>query len=162
MQTVIRICGDLPLAEYTKLDAYDIARSMHKDGYSRSQISKMITYGRGLFKYATKTRGTNGVALLVDQPWKDIELDDYGKEKRRYKPFDVEELHALFSLDMGQQERLLLSILISTGMRLDEVALMTWERIREYKDVLCFCLVNDTGDERYKNRGSEPPLLQFC
>lgn len=153
-QTVIRICGDLPLAEYTKLDAYDIARSMHKDGYSRSQISKMITYGRGLFKYATKTRGTNGVALLVDQPWKDIELDDYGKEKRRYKPFDVEELHALFSLDMGQQERLLLSILISTGMRLDEVALMTWERIREYKDVLCFCLVNDTGDERYKNRGS--------
>lgn len=94
------------------------------------------------------------MALLVDQPWKDIELDDYGKEKRRYKPFDIEELHALFSKDMGQQERLLLSILISTGMRLDEVALMTWERIREYKDVLCFCLVNDTGDERYKNRGS--------
>ena len=31
---------------------------------------------------------------------------------------------------------------------------MTWERIREHKDVLCFCLVNDTGDERFKNRGS--------
>ena len=59
-ETVIRICGDRPLADYTKLDAYDIARSMHDDGYSRSQISKMITYGRGLFKYATKTRGTNG------------------------------------------------------------------------------------------------------
>jgi len=114
----------------------------------------MITYGRGLFKYATKTRGTNGEALLVDQPWKDIELDDYGKEKRKYKPLELEELKALFALDMGEQERLLLSILISTGMRLDEVALMTWERIREYKDVLCFCLVNDTGDERFKNRGS--------
>jgi integrase len=152
--TVIRICGDFPLAKYNKLHAYDIAKSMHKDGYSRSQISKMITYGRGLFKYATKTRGTNGEALLADQPWKDIELDDYGKEKRKYKPLEVEELYALFALDMGEQERLLLSILISTGMRLDEVALMTWERIREYKDVLCFCLVNDTGDERFKNRGS--------
>ena len=153
-ETVIRICGNKPLTDYTKLHAYDIARSMHEDGYSRSQISKMITYGRGLFKYATKTRGTNGEALLVDQPWKDIELDDYGKEKRKYKPLELEELKALFALDMGEQERLLLSILISTGMRLDEVALMTWERIREYKDVLCFCLMNDTGDERFKNRGS--------
>ena len=153
-ETVIRICGDLPLAQYTKIDAYDIARSMHGDGYSNSQISKMITYGRGLFKFATKTRGTNGEALLLDQPWKDIELAEYGKEKRKYKPLELLELDALFALDMGEQERLLLSILISTGMRLDEVALMTWERIREYKDVLCFCLVNDTGDERFKNRGS--------
>ena len=153
-ETVIRICGDRPLAEYTKLHAYDIARSMDGDGYSRSQISKMITYGRGLFKYATKTRGKDGNALLVDQPWKDIELNDYGKEKRKYKPLDAEELEALFALEMGEQERLLLSILVSTGMRLDEVALLTWERIREYKDVLCFCLINDTGDERFKNRGS--------
>jgi integrase len=153
-QTVISICGDRSLAQYTKLDAYDIARSMHQDGYSRSQISKMITYGRGLFKYATKTRGKNGEALLLDQPWKDIELHDYSKEKRKYKPLELEELQALFALDMGEQERLLLSILILTGMRLDEVALITWERIREYTDVLCFCLVNDTGDERFKNRGS--------
>ena len=28
------------------------------------------------------------------------------------------------------------------------------KRIREYKAVLCFCLTNDTGDERFKNRGS--------
>ena len=51
----------------------------------------------------------------------------------------------IFALDMGEQERLLLSILISTGMRLDEVALMTWERIREYEHVLCFCLVRSVS-----------------
>ena len=85
----IRICGDFPLTKYNKLHAYDIARSMHQDGYSRSQISKMITYGRGLFKYATKTRGANGEAFLVIHPWKDIELDDYGKDKRKYKPLEV-------------------------------------------------------------------------
>jgi len=55
---------------------------------------------------------------------------------------------------MDEQERLLLTILVTTGMRLDEVALLTWERIREYKGITCFCLVNDTGDERFKNRGS--------
>ena len=153
-KTVIRICGDKPLAAYSKLDAYDIAISMHEDGYSRSQISKMITYGRGLFKYATKTRGKNGEALLLTQPWTDIELDDYGKEKRKYKPLEMDELHALFALKMNDQEKLILSILVTTGMRLDEVALITWERIRDYKNVLCFCLVNDIGDERYKNRGS--------
>lgn len=153
-KTVIRICGDRPLYAYSKLDAYDIASAMHEEGYSRSQISKMITYGRGLFKYATKTRGKNGEALLVDQPWKDIELNDYGKKKRKYKPLEVEELDALFAQEMMDQERLILSILVTTGMRLDEVALMTWERIRPYKEVLCFCLVNDTGEERYKNRGS--------
>ena len=101
-KTVINVCGDLPLSEYTKLHAYDIAGSMHEKGYSRSQISKMITYGRGLFKYATKTRGKNGEALLLDQPWKDIELRDYGKEKRPYIPFELEELQALFALDMGE------------------------------------------------------------
>ena len=153
-KTVIRICGDRPLYAYSKLDAYDIASAMHEEGYSRSQISKMITYGRGLFKYATKTRGKNGEALLVDQPWKDIELNDYGKKKRKYKPLEVEELDALFAQEMMDQERLILSILVTTGMRLDEVALMTWERIRPYKEVLCFRLVNDTGEERYKNRGS--------
>lgn len=153
-ETVVRICGDRPLTAYTKLDAYEIASAMDEDGYSRSQISKMITYGRGLFKYATKTRGKNGEALLLDQPWKDIELNDYGKKKRKYKPLEVEELNELFALEMMDQERLILSILVTTGMRLDEVALMTWERIRLYKDILCFCLVNDTGEERYKNRGS--------
>lgn len=153
-KTIIQICGDLPLAEYSKLHAYDIAKSMHTEGYSRSQISKMIAYGRGLFKYATKNRGKDGEALLLTQPWIDIELDDYGKEKRKFKPLEMDELHALFALEMNDQERLMLSILVTTGMRLDEVALMTWERIRDYKDVLCFCLVNDTGDERYKNRGS--------
>ena len=153
-QRVLEYCGDHPLVFYTRLHAYDIAKAMHEAKFSRSQISKTITYGRGLFKYATKNRGANGEALLINQPWTDIELDGYGWETRKYKPFDEAELSRLFALDMGEQERLLLTILVTTGMRLDEVALLTWERVREYKGITCFCLVNDTGDERFKNRGS--------
>ena len=153
-QRVIEYCGDHPIGFYERLHAYDIAKAMHEAEFSRSQISKTITYGRGLFKYATKNRGSNGEAILINQPWTDIELDGYGWEPRKYKPLDEVELSALFSLSMDEQERLLLNILVTTGMRLDEVALLIWERIREYKDVLCFCLVNETGDERFKNRGS--------
>ena len=153
-QRVIEYCGDHPIGFYERLHAYDIAKAMHEAEFSRSQISKTITYGRGLFKYATKNRGSNGEAILINQPWTDIELDGYGWEPRKYKPFDEAELSALFSLSMEEQERLLLTILVTTGMRLDEVALLTWERIREYKGIICFCLVNDTGDERFKNRGS--------
>ena len=153
-QRVIEYCGDHPIAFYERLHAYDIAKAMHEKKFSRSQISKTITYGRGLFKYATKNRGSNGEAILINQPWTDIELDGYGWAPRKYKPLDEAELSALFSLGMDEQERLLLTILVTTGMRLDEVALLTWERIREYKGITCFCLVNDTGDERFKNRGS--------
>jgi hypothetical protein len=39
-------------------------------------------------------------------------------------------------------------------MRLDEAALMTWERITEHKGVLCFSLVNDQENVIVKNRGS--------
>ena len=39
-------------------------------------------------------------------------------------------------------------------MRLDEVALMTWERITTFDDTLCFSLVNDVEDVKVKNRGS--------
>jgi hypothetical protein len=54
-ERVLEFCGDLPLQDYTKLHAYDLASAMHSLDYSSSQISKMITYGRGLFKYAEKT-----------------------------------------------------------------------------------------------------------
>ena len=37
----------------------------------------------------------------------------------------------IFVQDMVQQERLLLSLLIVTGMRIDEAALLTWEQYQE-------------------------------
>lgn len=42
-QRVIEFCGDLPLADYTKLHAYDLAKAMDGSGYSNAQINKMIT-----------------------------------------------------------------------------------------------------------------------
>ena len=151
---VIEFCGDLPLEEYTPLHAYDLAQAMHQLDYSNAQISKMITYGRGLFKYALKNRNEHGHQYLKVQCWIDLELEDFGRKSRPYVPLTHEELCQLFSMKIAPQERVLLSILIATGMRLDEAALLTWERIRNHNGVWCFCLINDDSNTKLKNRGS--------
>ena len=139
------------MQNYTALHAYDLAKDMHEEGYSNSQIKKMITYGRGLFRYATKNRDNNGHQYLKYQPWIDLELAEFGKSSRPYIPLSDEELVAAFAQDIAAQERLLLTILITTGMRLDEASLMTWERLTDYNGVRCFSLVNAL----VKNRGSK-------
>lgn len=92
--------------------------------------------------------------VLPNQPWRDISLKDYGKETRSYRPFTHDELRLLFKQRMSKSDRLLLSILITTGMRLDEVALMTWERITTFDDVLCFSLLSDAEQVKVKNLSS--------
>jgi len=153
-ERVIKYCGDLPLIEYTPLHTYDLAKAMHEEDFSSAMIKKMVSYGRGLFKYAVKNRDGQGRQLLQVQPWIDIELDGYGVAPREYIPLSNDDLHALFAQDIPQQERLLLSIMVSTGMRLDEAALMTWERLAFFDGVWCFSLVNDVEDVKVKNRGS--------
>lgn len=44
----------------------------------------------------------------------------------------------LFALPMKDQDRLLFTILITTGMRLDEVALLTWDKIKVEDGVTLF------------------------
>ena len=153
-ERVLEFCGDLPLQDYTKLHAYDLASAMHGLDYSSSQISKMVTYGRGLFKYAEKNRDSNGNQYLSANAWTFLELADYGYEGRPYVPLSEQELIALFAQEIKPQERKLLSILITTGMRLDEASLLTWSRIRNHQGVLCFALVNEDSNVKLKNRGS--------
>ena len=149
-EKVLEVCGDLPIGDYERLHAYDIANVM-ANNYSNSTIKRYITYAKGLFRWAVQNRDELGRAYLADLPWRDLELDSYGKAKQTYKPLETDELFALFQLDMEPQERLLLAILITTGMRLDEAALLTWERIVTRHGVSCFGLV---GDARVKNEGS--------
>ena len=153
-ERVIEHAGDLPLAEYQELHAYDVAQAMAADDYANRTIRKNLTYANGLFRFARKNRDEFGRQYLKNLPWTDLELKEYGTESEPYLPLSEDELMSLFALDMGQQERVLLSILITTGMRLDEAALMTWDRVDTHKGVWCFSLVNDQENVVVKNRGS--------
>ena len=153
-ERVIEHAGDLPLAEYQELHAYDVAQAMAADDYANRTIRKNLTYANGLFRFARKNRDEFGRQYLKNLPWTDLELKEYGTESEPYLPLSEDELMSLFALDMRQQERVLLAILITTGMRLDEAALMTWDRVGTHKGVWCFSLVNDQENVVVKKRGS--------
>lgn len=158
-QRVLHYLGDKPIDQYDNIHAAEMAKLMHEEGFSNAQINKMITYGRGLFLYAMKTRNPmTGKSYLKSNPWVDLDLAEYGVPQRGWVPFTKEELGELFALGMPRQEYLLFSILITTGMRLDEAALMTWERVTVQEGLLAFSLVPhdvpDGEELKVKNTGS--------
>ena len=88
-EKVIEVCGDLPIGDYERLHAYDIAKAMSKD-YGNATIKRYITYANGLFRWAVQNRDELGRAYLADLPWRDLELDSYGRAKQTYKPLETE------------------------------------------------------------------------
>ena len=158
-QRVLHYLGDKPIDQYDNIHAAEMAKLMHEERFSNAQINKMITYGRGLFLYAMKTRNPmTGKSYLKSNPWVDLDLAEYGVPQRGWVPFTKEELGELFALAMPRQEYLLFSILITTGMRLDEAALMTWERVTVQEGLPSFSLVPhdvpDGEELKVKNTGS--------
>ena len=149
--------GDKPIDQYDRVDAIDMAKKMDVEGYSNKRIKTIISYVRVVFIYAGTIRGRNAKVVLERHAWTDLKLASYGTRTRSYKPFSKDELHLLFNQSIPKQERLLLSILMTTGMRLDEAALMTWERIVKYQDILCFSLLpsDEHGTVIVKNEGSK-------
>ena len=69
--------------------------------------------------------------FVIANPLKGISLKEYGKEKRSWQPLTEEQLFQLFKRDMTAKDRLLLSILVTTGMRLDEAALLTRKQLKQ-------------------------------
>ena len=85
------------------------------------------------------------MVLLPHHTMYEFKLSEFGSKSRSYMPLSTDELMQLFRLEMDKESRLLLSILITTGMRLDEAALLTFERVSEYEGILCFSLVPDAN-----------------
>ena len=86
-----------------------------------------------------------------------MSVKDYGKTKVSWLAYTPSEMSTIFEHDWSIQERLLLCIIATTGMRLSEAGMLTWERFNdtEYDGVRYFTLL-DTGEEivSVKNTGS--------
>ena len=92
-----------------------------------------------------------------NNPFLGVDLKNLGANEvtKSYRPFEKYELEQLFALPMPDEDRLLLSILISTGMRLDEAALLTWDQIRSEDSIRYFSLMDsDNANVIVKNQGS--------
>lgn len=138
--------GDIALSEVTAILIHQYAEYMGQSK-SKKTIAKKISYVKRMFDQAVR-KGWVPFNVFVG-----IVLDKkVGRAKASYIPFAHEEVAKLFSLTMPKHLRSLLSVLISTGMRLDEAALLNWEDVKDDKTqgVVYFDLTNAI----VKNSGS--------
>ena len=138
--------GDVALYEVDALTIHGFAEHIGKDK-SKKTIQKKVGYVRRMFDHGVRK------GWLATNVFFGIKLDPkLGKETKSFIPLTQEELEALFKQAMGPHLRCLLSLLITTGMRLDEGALLDWEDVKYDKsqDVLYF----DRVGAKVKNRGS--------
>ena len=80
-----------------------------------------------------------------------FQAKEFRRDGETRLPFTSEQLVNIFAQEMEAQDYLLLSLLITTGMRIDEAALLTWEQYQEIEGIRCFSLIV----AKVKNRGSQ-------
>lgn len=142
----VAIVGDIPLKELTKYHAYQYAEELDTEGRANKTISTAISYVTALLKWC-ETKPHLG---LPSQPFFSLDLKRYGEKSTSRRNFTDGQLMQLFALPMKDQDRLLFTILIATGMRLDEAALLTWEKVKTEGGVTFF----DLRDSIVKNEPS--------
>ncbi|EAQ06284.1 DUF6538 domain-containing protein [Yoonia vestfoldensis] len=137
--------GDMVLTDLTAVLIHQYADHLGATK-SRKTIAKKISYVKRLFDHAVR-KGWVPQNVFVG-----IVLDKkVGRAKESYRPFTSSELEAIFKQSMPDHQRKLLTILITTGMRLDEAALLDWEDIKEEQGVVYY----DLSDKLVKNKGSQ-------
>ena len=118
-------------------------------GAANETVQKYFTAVRAVLDWGVRND------YLAVNPWAKVDFGGYGRAKQPYRDFSEVELRQTFSLDMPKQDRLLLSILASTGARLDEIALLSWGQVHEGKtkegDIVHWL---DTTEAVVKNRAS--------
>jgi len=124
----IKFGGDEPIDAITKLDANRYIQHLVNSGLAHSTIETAVAAMRGLLHFAEE----NGYVEV--NSFSGLRLKGKGKPPRRRATFSQSQLSKLFQLPMKDRDKLCLKILSSTGMRLDEVALLTFEDLKVDED----------------------------
>lgn len=142
----VELVGDIPLADLTKRHAYQFAEFLaHKEGYANKTVGTHLSCVTAMLKWCER-RG-----WMASQPFSGLDLRGYGAKSEKWKIFEKDMLMHLFALPLQDQERLLFSILITTGMRLDEAALLRWEDVKQQDGITFF----DLRESIVKTDGSQ-------
>ncbi len=138
--------GDVTLDSITTTQGYAYADHVGQTKSSKT-VSKKLGYVRRLFEFYVR----NGT--VAANPLAGMSIPkNIGTTKTSYRPFTLAELEALFGLEMKPHIKLLLSILIASGMRLDEAALLDWEDVKKEGGIVYFDLTHRA--DTVKNIGS--------
>ena len=134
IEQFINLVGDLDIHEVTAKHAYALAQALAKQGKANRTVKAAVSYVKGLFTWAITNPDLD---RFNANPFTDLDLTRFGYETESYKPFtdvQLEELFALAPQKMNQREHLVLSLLIATGCRLDEICLLSWDNIVTHEE----------------------------
>ena len=150
----VDMMGDMELNEIKPAHGFEYINKVLSEHPTRANKTlKDYLWGvQNLLKFC-RERGYIDV-----NPFVDLDISKYGKASEQTYPYSREELRTIFAHDWGPQERLLLSILATTGMRPSEAGNMTWERFNdtEHKGIrFLSTLDTDTEQVRVKNQSSK-------
>lgn len=139
------LVGNLQVDRLKKKHAYDYASYLDDLGRANSTIKTRVSSVKNFLTWCEQK------GHIENNLFHALSLKNYGEPSKHYKPLTKDELASVFRQKMPAQDRLCLSILAITGMRLDEVALLQWEQVQEEDGITYFDLSGST----VKNTGSE-------
>ena len=140
--------GDIDVTEIKKVHAYRFASWFETHlGAANNSIKAGISYVKAFLTWCEQREHISA------NPFVGLQLKTYGRAKQSYVPFSKNQLHSLFKLNLNARDRLLLTILVTTGMRLDEAALLDWNNVKKHEAGFIFFdtrfgIVKNTGSER--------------
>ena len=129
----VAFAGDVALASITAQQGSSFAAELGKTA-SRNTLQRDIGAVRLVLGHAAEQ------GWLQSNPFLGLRLANKGKAPVARKSIKRSDLERLFSLSMPEQDRICLGILASTGMRLDEAALLDWDDIKVESGIRYFDL----------------------
>ena len=143
----VSVMGDMELAAIKPVHGYDYIRKVLKADPDRSnQTLKDYLWGmQNLLKFCREK------GYIDVNPFTGLDIKKYGQGTEVTQYYSVEELRTIFAHDWQPQERLLLSVLATTGMRPSEAGNMTWERYNDTEhEGIRFFSMHDTEAEKVR------------
>ena len=145
INTFTELMGNLDVKAINAVTIYDFAELMaDKNASANATIINYVASISNVLSFAVRK------GLVESNQAKGLDLRFYGRKAKKRKPFPVEQLKKLFELKLPDDIRMLWSILITTGMRLDEAALLSKSDIKVEKGIRHF----DLTEALVKNAGS--------
>ena len=149
----ISYMGDLHLS---KLDAPMAV------GFAEAQCDQHVNRSKATIKNRNWAMNTFCQEFCIPKrymsfnPFYGVSLKRYGTKGGKWLEYTDADLDKIFGYSWGPQELLLLQLALATGMRLGEIALLTWERVKS-TNKCSFISLLDEGDEivTAKNQGSK-------
>ena len=134
----VDLVGDLKIEELEPFHAFGFADRQIEENPSVSKtVLKDNNWAVSKFFSHLVEKG-----LIKVNPFVGIRLGKRGADTRHYEDFTREQLFDVFAHDWSEEDRLFLSILVTTGMRSWEAASLTWEQYNdtEYQGIRYFDL----------------------